>query len=76
MRLLNLQLYGPCDEHDGILPNVNDSIAVIRGDGRVSVLTVTKVEPALSGVDIWAGLGERFRPSDCYLIYTVYIDSV
>ena len=76
MNTLNLQLYGPCDQDIGMLPKINDTVAILREDGRVSLLTVTKVEVSIRGTDIWAGAGERFLPSDCYLVYTVDKESV
>lgn len=68
---LELELRGPCSEYPRNLPEVNDTVAVIRANGRVSLLTVTTVEPSINGTVIWAGRGERLFAHDCYLVYSV-----
>jgi len=68
---LNIEMYGPCDSFNGPMPEVNDTVAVIRAGGVVSLLLVTKVEESLHGTDVWTNTAERLRPSDCYLLYSV-----
>lgn len=66
---LNIKLYGPC-RHDYEMPEVGDTIAVFSDKARVQFKTVVKVEPSIRGIDIWVSGGIRYRPEDCYLVYS------
>ena len=73
---IGLQLYGPCDEEHGIIPELGDTVAIIMKDGRVRLLTISGAGTSPDGSVLYASGGEKLLVTDCYLLYTTAETSV
>lgn len=70
-QVLKIEMYGPCNMEDKLIPNAGDTVARLRRDGRVQFITVHKVEwnfgePRVTSVD-----GELLHLNDLYLLYSM-----
>jgi len=74
-RTIDLELYGPCSEEEELLPELNDTVAVITERGPVRFITITGVNRTMEGIALYGIGGERLLISDCYLIFTKDEDS-
>ena len=71
LRKLNIELFGPCSDEDGMQPVTGDTVAFVSENGRVRFLTISGANQGPEGMVLYAMGGEKLLLSDCYFVFTV-----
>lgn len=75
-KALNIELFGPASNEDGLRPTIGDTVAVVSESGRVQFTNITGAVHGEDGMILYSSSGQRLMPAECYFVYTVDSSSV
>jgi hypothetical protein len=75
-RSLNIELFGPASNEDGLRPVIGDTVAIVSESGRVQFTSITGAVHGEQGMVLYSASGQRLMPEECYFVYTLDEGSV